>query len=261
MVLKRLLAGIGVGGATVETVLDTDRAQPGGALRGTVHVQAGDVEQKIDRLTVGLQARVEVESGDYESVQDVEFHRVQLGGEAAIAPGQTFSVPFQLSVPWETPISSYGGRPLHHMNLGVNTRLEVAKAVDPGDLDPVAIEPLPSQAALLDALVSLGFGFQHADVEKGRVLRTRQTLPFYQEFEYRSPGHYQGLNSLELTMVSDHAGMDVVLELDKKPGLLFSESRDTFHSLSVGHQEAVGYDWRGYLHHWIGSLAGRRRLL
>lgn len=260
MVIKRLLAGIGFGGASVETSLDSSVTAPGGSLRGTVVIEGGDVEQKVDQLTVGLQARVETEIGDHEFDSDMEFHRVRLGEAVALHPGQRFQVPFELFVPWEVPITAHRGRNLGRMNLGVNTRLHVANAVDPGDLDPVAIEPLPSQAAILDSLFSLGFTFKHADLERGRLGGTRQRLPFYQEIEFRSPRRYRGLEELELSLVTDGHGVDVVLELDKKPGLLFSEGRDTYHRFSVNHHDGAGRDWTGHLHQWIDSLAGRRGL-
>ncbi|MEE2041186.1 sporulation protein [Nocardiopsis sp. CT-R113] len=261
MVLKRLLAGIGFGGASVETVLDSTDTRPGGALRGTVHVEAGDVEQRVERLTVGLQAQVETEVGDHEVKNDMEFHRITLGEGTVLAPGQRFQVPFELPVPWETPVTVHRGRHLHRMHVGVNTRLHVAGAVDPGDLDPVAVVPLPSQAAVLDSLVALGFTFKQADLERGRIPRTRQRLPFYQEIEFRAPSRYRGLNELELSLVTDERGFDAVLELDKKPGLLFSEGRDSFHHFSVDHRDGAGRDWSDHLHRWIDSLAGRRSLL
>ncbi|CAL9604218.1 Sporulation-control protein spo0M [Nocardiopsis dassonvillei] len=259
MVLKRLLAGIGFGGASVETRLDTPSTTPGGTVRGTVLVEGGDVDQQVEELTVGLQALVESEVGDSEVHTNLEFHRLRLGGQTRLVPGQRFEVPFEIPVTWEAPVTAYQGQPLQAMNVGVNTRLAVAGAIDPGDLDRVAIEPLPSQRAVLEALTALGFRFKKADLERGRIARTRQRLPFYQEIEYYSPSRYRGLNELELSFVADQHGMDIVLELDKKPGL-FSEGRDTFKSFNVTHQQAVGVDWRQELDQWISALAGRRDL-
>jgi sporulation-control protein len=259
MVLKRLLAGIGFGGASVETRLEVDSTLPGGSVHGTVLVEGGSVEQEVEELTVGLQALIETQVGDNEVNSDLEFHRVRLGGNTRLVPGQSFEVPFEIPVTWEAPITTYRGRRLHAMHVGVNTRLAVAKAVDPGDLDPVSIEPLPSQKAVLDALDSLGFQFKKADLERGRIARTRQRLPFYQEIEYYSPSRYRGLNELELSFVADQHGMDIVLEMDKKPGL-FSEGRDTFKSFNVTHEQALAMDWNRELDHWVDALAGRRGL-
>jgi sporulation-control protein len=258
MVLKRLLAGVGFGGASVETQLDGSPTRPGGSVRGTVHIQGGEVDQRVEKLTVGFQARVEVESGDHEGHRNMDFHRVELGGELDLQPGQRIQVPFEIPTPWEIPITAYKGKHLNKMTLGVNTRLHVANAIDPGDLDPVRVDPLPGQRAVMDALVSLGFRLQQADMEKGRLPRTRQQLPFYQEIEYRAPSRYRGLNTLELSFVTDERETEVVLELDKKPGLLFTEGRDTFHQFTIAHDGGADRDWKAYLHKWIDSIAGKR---
>lgn len=135
MAFKRLLAGLGFGGASVETVLAQARAHPGGRISGEVHIEGGSVEQRIDLLTVGLQARVEVEAGDHEGSRNIEFLRQEVGGELDLRPGERHAVPFELPVPWETPITTYRGSHLRRMDIGVNTRLHVAGGVDPGDLD------------------------------------------------------------------------------------------------------------------------------
>ncbi|MDA8371374.1 MAG: sporulation protein [Nocardiopsaceae bacterium] len=261
MAFKRILAGLGFGGATVETVLAEENMFPGGVVRGHVHIEGGSVDQHVQRLTVGMQVRAEVERGDSEYQQDLEFARIQVGGELHLRPGARLSVPFELKVPWEAPISMYRGRYLRGMRVGVNTRLHVAAGVDPGDLDPVAVHALDTQTAIMDALDKLGFSFVKADAERGRIRGVRQRLPFYQEIEYRSPRRYRGLNELELTFITDERGCDVLLEMDKKPGLLLGEGRDTYQRFRVEHGTAKTEDWAGRLHTWIDSAAGRRGLL
>ena len=73
------------------------------------------------------------------------------------------------------------------MNIGVTTELEIARAVDSGDLDPINVHPLPAQQAILDAFIQLGFRFKSADMERGHIRGTRQRLPFYQEIEFFPP--------------------------------------------------------------------------
>src|SRR5690606_19010787 len=128
---------------------------------------------------------------------------------------------------------------------------------DPGDLDPVRVAPLPSQQAVLDALVSLGFVIVHTDTERGRLRGTRQRLPFYQEIEFRRPPRYRGPNELELSFATDEHGADVVLELDRKSGLL-TERSDTYIGVSFDHATATRHHWAGYLHARIDAIAGRR---
>lgn len=115
----------------------------------------------------------------------------------------------------------------------------------------------PAQQAILDAFRQLGFSFRSADMERGHIRGTRQTLPFYQEIEFLPPSQYRGLNQVELTFVSDGHEMDVVLEMDKKPGL-FSEGSDTYRCFQVGLQTYQSTDWAAYLNQWIASVGSQR---
>ncbi|MFJ6567386.1 sporulation protein [Streptomyces sp. NPDC091292] len=257
MGFKRMLASLGAGGASVETVLTEENVVPGGVVQGEVRIQGGSVNQEIQGLTVGLQARVEVEGNDQELKQDVEFTKERLGGAFELQAGAVHAVQFGLEIPWETPITNFAGQRLHGMNIGVTTELEIARALDSGDLDPINVHPLPAQQAILDAFGQLGFRFKSADMERGHIRGTRQRLPFYQEIEFFSPQQYRGLNQVELTFVADDREMDVVLEMDKKPGL-FSEGSDSFRSFTVGLRDFQGTDWAGYLNQWLSEVGSRR---
>ncbi|MET9418619.1 sporulation protein [Streptomyces klenkii] len=257
MGFKKLLASLGAGGASVETVLFEENVVPGGIVQGEVRIQGGSVAQAIQALSVGLQARVEVEGDDSEYKQDVEFTRVQLGGAFEVQAGAVHTVPFGLEIPWETPVTTFLGRHLTGMNVGVTTHLAIARAVDSGDLDPVNVHPLPAQQAILDAFGQLGFSFKSADLERGHIRGTRQRLPFYQEIEFRAPSQYRGLNEVELSFVADDREMDVVLEMDKKPGL-FTEGSDTYRSFTVDLHAYGQTDWAAYLNQWLAEVGGRR---
>ncbi|MEV4948876.1 sporulation protein [Streptomyces sp. NPDC053755] len=260
MGFKKLLASLGAGGASVETVLTEENVVPGGVVQGEVRIQGGSVDQQIEGLSVGLQARVEVEGGDQETRQDIEFVKVRLGGAFEVKAGAVHVVPFGFDVPWETPVTAIGGQQLRGMNIGVTTELEIARAVDSGDLDPINVHPLPAQQAILDAFLQLGFRFKSADMERGHIRGTRQKLPFYQEIEFFPPQQYRGLNQVEVSFVADDREMDVVLEMDKKPGL-FSESSDSFRSFKVGLDGFHTTDWAAYLNQWLADVGGKRNWL
>lgn len=257
MAFKKLLASLGAGGASVETVLTEVNVVPGGVVQGEVRIQGGSVNQNIEGLSVGLQARVEVESGDQEYKQDVEFSKVRLGGAFELQAGAVHAVPFGLEIPWETPVTVIDGQELRGMHIGVTTELQIARAVDSSDLDPIRVHPLPAQKALLDAFIQLGFRFKNADMERGHIRGTRQRLPFYQEIEFYPPAQYRGLNQVEVSFVADESAMDVVLEMDKKPGL-FSEGSDTFRSFQVGLHDFHTTDWAGYLNQWLSEVGSKR---
>ncbi|MEE1941497.1 sporulation protein [Streptomyces sp. TRM 70361] len=260
MGFKKLFASVGIGGASVETVLTEPNVVPGGVVQGEVRIQGGSVAQEIQGLSVGLQAKVEVESGEEEYNKNIEFHRQQLGGAFELQPGSVHTVPFGLEVPWETPITMFMGQHLTGMNIGVKTELAIAKAVDSGDLDPVNVHPLPAQQAILDAFGALGFRFKNADTEQGHIRGTRQKLPFYQEIEFLAPQQYRGLSQVELSFVADEREMDVVLEMDKKPGL-FSDGSDTYRSFTVDLANFQQNDWVAYLNQWLAEVGSRRNWL
>ena len=257
MGFKKLLASLGAGGASVETVLTEENVVPGGVVQGEVRIQGGSVDQQIEGLSIGLQARVEVEGGEQELKQDIEFVKVRLGGAFEVKAGAVHVVPFGLEIPWETPVTAIAGQQLRGMNIGVTTELEIARAVDSGDLDPINVHPLPAQQAILDAFLQLGFRFKSADMERGHIRGTRQKLPFYQEIEFFPPQQYRGLNQVEVSFVADEREMDVVLEMDKKPGL-FSEGSDSFRSFKVGLQDFHTTDWAAYLNQWLADVGGKR---
>lgn len=260
MGFKKLLASMGAGGASVETVLTEPNVVPGGVVQGEVRIEGGKVAQRIEGLTVGLQAKVEVESGDEEYNQNIKFAKEQIGGAFEVQAGAVHAVPFGLEIPWETPVTNFLGRHLSGMKIGVFTELAIDRAVDAGDLDPVNVHPLPAQQAILDAFGGLGFRFKHADLERGTVRGTRQRLPFYQEIEFTAPSQYRGLNEVELTFVADGQQMDVVLEMDKKPGL-FSEGNDSYRSFQVPLSGFESTDWGAYLNQWLSEVGGRRNWL
>ncbi|MER5769963.1 sporulation protein [Streptomyces sp. NPDC001985] len=260
MGFKKLLASLGAGGASVETVLTEENVVPGGVVQGEVRVQGGSVDQRIEALSVGLQAKVEVESGDQEVRQNIEFAKQQLGGAFEVKAGAVHVVPFGLEIPWETPVTNIAGQRLRGMDIGVTTELEIARAVDSGDLDPVNVHPLPAQQAILDAFVQLGFRFKSADMERGHIRGTRQKLPFYQEIEFYPPERYRGLHQVELTFIADEHEMDVIVEMDKKPGL-FSEGSDSYKAFTVGQRDFGSTDWAAYLNQWLADVGGRRNWL
>jgi sporulation-control protein len=249
---------MGVGGPTVDTVVANPNARPGLTLEGSVELTGGQQPAEIAEVVVGLETRVEVESGDQDYPTTTTFHRMPVTGRFVLEPGKRMSLPFRLPVPWETPVTHVFGQPLHGMVMGLRTELAVAKAVDKGDLDPVAVHPLPAQEVFLQAIARLGFQFARADLERGVIRGVPQTLPFYQEIEFRAgPRHAQRIGELEVTFVASPAGMDVILEADKRGGM-FTSGGDRYTRLQVPHQGAEATDWAAVVDGWLQSLGGSR---
>lgn len=259
MVFKRLLGSLGVGGPTVDTVLDPGAARPGDTLSGRVHLVGGTADLDVEHVALELVARMETEHREHDDGDDVVvFDRHTVGGAFRLAAGEETSVPFALPLPWETPATELHGQPLG-LVLGVRTELAVAGARDKGDLDPLTVAPLPAQEAVLEALGQLGFGFRSADLEYGRIGGTGQQLPFYQEIELTPPPRYaHQVNEIELTFLAVPGALEVVLEADKRGGP-FSDGHDALSRFTVPHEGPSGpQDWNTLVDGWIQELVEHR---
>lgn len=257
MVFKRLLGAIGVGGPSVDTVLDGAAVLPGQVLSGRVRLKGGSAAAEVEHIGLDLLARVEAEHAEGESEGAVVFERFTVGGGFRLGPEEEREVPFSVPLPWETPVTELYGQPLGIV-LGVRTEVGVAGARDKGDLDPLTVRPLPVQEAVLEALGQLGSGFRSADLEYGRIGGTGQQLPFYQEIELTpAPRYAHAVREIELTFLASPAGLEVVLEADKRGGP-FSSGHDALTRFTVPHDEAHTLDWNSEVDGWIRQLIAHR---
>ncbi|MFY1691427.1 sporulation protein [Plantactinospora sp. WMMB782] len=253
MVFKKMLSALGVGGPSVDTVLTNPNTRPGLMLDGQVNLQGGEAAADIEQVTVALVTRVEMEGGDSEYAGTMEFYRLPVSGAMRLEAKQELSIPFQLPMPWETPITDVYGQRLRGMTMGLRTELAVARAVDKGDLDAIAVHPLPVHEKILEAFAQLGFRFKSADLERGHIYGVQQTLPFYQEIEFfAAPQYAHAIREVELTFVTNQHGVDVVIECDKRGGM-FSGGQDTVGRYTAEHVGVDQVDWRQRVEGWLAQ--------
>ncbi|MGW3334412.1 sporulation protein [Streptomyces rubiginosohelvolus] len=253
MVFKKLLGALGVGGPSVDTVLQPGPALPGGPLSGEVRLRGGGSDLTVDRISLLLVARVEREGQEEEDEGTVVLERFTVGGGFRLAEEADHTVPFTVTLPWETPITELHGQHLGPV-LGIRTELEIAGARDKGDLDALAVGPLPAQEAILEAFGRLGYAFRSADLELGHIRGTGQQLPCYQEIEILPPaGDAHAVNEIEVTFIAAPGGLEVVIEADKRAGL-FSEGHDTVHRFTASHHAASQTDWNARVDAWLKEV-------
>lgn len=255
---KRMLQAVGVGGPSVDAVLNESTLRPGGRLTGEVRVGGASESADIERITLGFVVEVEVEVGDQEQKTTVEFHRVTVADAFNLDGGEYKTIPFAVAVPWEIPLTVVNGQPLRGMRVGVRTEVAIDRAVDASDLDPVHVEPLDSQRVVIDALLNLGARIVTADVEHGRIHGIDQQNPFYQEIEYAPPRQFAGrVSQVELTFVAREDSVDIVLEADKRGGLLRAGG-DVYGRFRTSHAEALNTDWVAACNQWLETVANGR---
>lgn len=248
MALKSFLRALGVGGAEIDAVLDNDRVQPGGTLTGTLHIRGGESGKTATRAIVELAARVSRKMGDHEVPADEAITGVELPGPIPL--GQQHALPFRLDVPMHTPVTAYGGRNFVWLRSG----LDVPWAVDPADTDRLDIVPTREQAAVIEAMESLGFRLYKVDIEPRSSWFGRRWV---QEFEFR-PASYGRLRYDEVEIVFENlrsGQVDVLMQLDRSArglGGLLMEMTGTDESwvratLDAGSPAAAAASLRRYI--------------
>jgi sporulation-control protein len=234
---NRMLSALGIGGPSVDTVLDSPHAVPGQAITGQVRVQGGSSDAEIGEVVLSL-----VLGGE------AEFFRVVVQQGVRVPANQLVSIPFQLTLPWETPITAVGGMQLPGVSVGVRTELTIEGAPDKGDLDPITVGPLPSQNKVLDAFGQLGFTFRGTEIAGGR-----QQLAFF------PPAQLAGsVNEVDLTFVATAHELYVVLEADKRSGRF--AAGDAVGEMRLSHEQAQVTDWASAINGWLSQIVQRGQL-
>jgi sporulation-control protein len=267
---QKVLASFGQGGATVDARLADRGVRPGGPLRGQVMLVGGQVDQEIDSLGVTLLARVEKtdERGRVELV-DLPFQNVNIAGHAQVRAGQQVTMPFEIQLPWETPVTTVLGKHLTGMAIGLQTNMNLSgSVVDPQDIDAISIEPLPAQHRVLDALSRLGFQFRTGALEANRITGLDQQLPFYQEVRFTpGPSFATVFNELAVTFLAKSGDMQVVLDVDKRVRVgkgggngLGPQGRPFIGAFPVEYAALGQVNWEQQIEGWLREVARPRAI-
>jgi sporulation-control protein len=229
------LRAFGADGSMVRTELSVSRCQPGGQLEGTIEVTAGEYPIKVGYVAFTLLAN------------GLDFHTCQVVEGFSLGAGDRRLFDVIYGVPWESPLTMPG------VEISLLTELELARAVDRSDQDPVGIDPLPAQQRILEALTSLGFHLIESNVERGRLVGLPQTLDFYQEIAF-SPGkpYSHRLNRLEVTFVATREKLHVVVEADRRVHPL--AERDVFGRFAVDAASLDQTRWPALLDEWLSAI-------
>lgn len=208
MALKSFLRVFGVGGPTIDAVLDDDRVQAGGMLTGTLYIRGGDAGQSASKAVIELVARVVKKVGDDEYSTDEVIAGSALPGPIALGHDQ--AIPFQLGLPPHTPVTTLGGRNFVWLRSG----LDVPWAMDPTDRDALLVHPSNAQANVLQAMEQLGFYLYTVDIDARSSWFGRKWV---QEFEFRPAGHGRArYDEVEIVFENQHGSqVELMIQLDR----------------------------------------------
>ena len=234
MALKSFLRRFGVGGATIDAVLDGAQVEPGGSVSGTLHIRGGEADQTASRAVIEIVARVVRKMGDDEHHVDEAIAGIQIPGPIVLR--RDHSLPFRIDLPLHTPVTTIGG----HNFVWLRSGLDVPWAVDPGDTDGLEVFPNHAQANVLHAMESLGFRLAKVDIEPRSSWFGRKWV---QEFEFRPASRGQlHFDEVEIVFEAQHGPqVELLIQLDRSArglGGFLMELTDTDESWVHAHVDA-----------------------
>ncbi|ELZ10562.1 SpoOM family protein [Natrinema thermotolerans DSM 11552] len=207
--MKRVLSRLGIGSATVETVLPPTLTA-GESVDARVDVTGGNDSQDVESIYVALVTRYETD----ESHGTAKLETDALSNSFTIDPDEERSFTVTIDIPYHTPVTS------DRTDVWLDTGLDIDWAVDPDDRDPIEIEPDPLRETLFDALESLGFARKTATCEATESLFADHRFVQELEFVPRSGPFVDDLDELEVVTLPEGDGFDLLLEIDRRGGLL-----------------------------------------
>jgi sporulation-control protein len=98
--MKKLLSSIGVGSASVDTILADDEVQPGEQVDLTVEIEGGTSQQEIEGIYFLLETKCRSDEGGYETETIEETKAVE---SFTIDPGERRELPATMTLPRVTP--------------------------------------------------------------------------------------------------------------------------------------------------------------
>ena len=216
--MKKVLASIGIGNATVDTVLPSETVAPGETVDADVHITGGNATQEVGTIRFELETRYRTDDG----YREVDIDRFTLAEGLTIEPGQEETRSVSIDIPYATPVTVGG------IDVWIETELDIDLAVDPEDRDYLDVRPTPRLQAVFDAMGELGFSLRSAECEADPHGRYTTGQRFVQEFEFRAnAGRFRGaLDEVELVARPGPDELTLFLEIDRRGGLL-SELAET----------------------------------
>ncbi|WP_435180815.1 sporulation protein [Halorussus sp. AFM4] len=225
--MKKVLASVGIGSATVDTVLSSTTVTPGETVDAEVHVSGGSAEQEVGAIRFELETRYATEEG----YRETDVDRFTLTEGLTVEPDQEETRSVQIEIPYGTPAT------LGNIDVWVETELDIDWAVDPEDKDYLDVQPTPRLQAVFDAMEELGFSFRSAECEADPYGRYGSGHRFVQEFEFRpQSGPFRGdLDEVELVARESADELTLFVEIDRRGGLLseMAETDESKTSLTV----------------------------
>jgi sporulation-control protein len=206
--LKKFLARLGKGAATVDLRFENRPYCAGETVQGEVILQGGEVEQKINHAAVRLVMNIATKQGTVSR----EVASIPLSGAFVIRAKEQRIIPFTYTIPITLPLSR------GTVSYFFDTHLDIEAGVDRTDLDQLIIAAPDEVQAVFHTLEKLGF---REKPNSGKLDQYGQEFSFFPAHAFT--GH---VNEVELRFAYEADGLRIWMEVDCPSG--FSEREANF---------------------------------
>ncbi|NYH45588.1 sporulation-control protein spo0M [Micromonospora jinlongensis] len=240
----------------MQTTLPNPSTRPGLCLPGRVTLAAGPEDVLVRHIRLGLVTTVEPDDPAAPR-RLMQFHQLPIAGRFVVPAGRRRAVDFALPLPWETPVTTFGGVPLLSLRMGLRTEVSLDPDLDQGAMVPVFVHPLPTQQHVLAALDTLGFMIRQSGLLQGGLPGVEHTLPLHQRWGYWVGPLYAGpITELEVIFVTNSAGLEAILWMDRRLALA-GITHQSISRFRIWHEDAERRDWVATVDGWIRQAINR----
>ncbi|MCT9096738.1 sporulation protein [Haloarchaeobius sp. HME9146] len=227
--MRRVLSSVGIGAATVDTVLPRNELTPSEELTVDVEIEGGDADQQVDGIYFAFATQYWSGTSHDTAVID----SVTVAEDFTIEAGSRRTIEVEVTVPPATPVT------VGSTNVWLKTGLDIDWAIDPTDRDTIRVDPDPIRQAFFDAAESLGYVFDEADCKATHAVDPAR--PFVQEFDFVPEwGPYVDSGDLEAVFVPSDDGVTAVVQVEPEGGVDdFEEFADQSSKFSITDPDAA----------------------
>ncbi|MET8261469.1 sporulation protein [Micromonospora sp. NPDC005553] len=243
-------------GLSVQTTLPNPSTRPGLRLPGRVTLAAGPDNVLVRHIRLGLVTTVEPDDPSAPR-RLMQFFDVPIAGRFVVPAGRRRAVDFAFPLPWETPVTTFGGVPLLSLRMGLRTEVSLDPDLDQGAMVPVFVHPIPTQQHVLAALDTLGFMIRQSGLQEGGLPGVEHNLPLHQRWGYWVGPLYAGpITELEVIFVTNSAGLEAILWMDRRLALA-GITHQSISRFRIWHEGADRRDWVATVDGWIRQAINR----
>ena len=206
-IINKIMANVGIGSASVDTVIENPRAIAGGEIKGYINIKGGKLPQKIDDIYLYVMTKVEKETNNIKYIGKDKIQELVLPVSKTISSGENIKIPFSFILHKQAPITTI------KTPVWIHTGLDIKSAVDPKDNDSLQISAHPYFQTILDALERLELViYKITNVEDYYY----SNMPFLQKIELRPTGSFKyELDNLILMYILYENHIELIMDVNK----------------------------------------------